>query len=814
MKRPFVGIGTLYVAGILLGRLATPLSALMGVAVVILLLALCCSRARLWLLAILLVLTGWINLAQRTLVLDPRDVRGVMGTKTALAVVKGVITEAPQIHPHQFKDKLTETTTALLDLQSLAIDQGEPRTVAGRIVIQTKAALPATFFAGQMVTVTGVLGPPDSALAPGLFDYRAYLENQGVYFELKAEDTNAWTLVSSPARPPLADRFREWAREALGRGLPVVDQTLGLEWALTLGWKPVMTEPVAEPFIRASTYHIFAVDGLRVAIISGILIGLLRTLGLPRPVCGAVALPLIFFYAAMTGWPASAVRAIAMVTVVFVGWIARRPGDLVNSLAAAAVLLLVWEPRQLFQAGFQLSFLVVLCIILIQPSVDEWFRRLLAGDELLPEELRPRWRRRFAPFGRHVLDLFSVSLVAWLGSLPLVAYYFHLITPLSGPANVLAVPLCALVLIANFSSLLVISWLPGMGELFNHAGWFCMKAIAVTSQWSADWPGAYFYVPTPGIFSLVLYYGILLATLTGWLFQGAYRKWKWAGMAALILVWSGQWLATRSTATLTVLPLHGGHAIYAHLPGGGGDWLINCGNEFAVDATLKPFLRAQGVNRLDNFVLAQGEAVYSGGAAELLALFRPRNIYSTSSTSRSPAMRALQNTQTNQPGWRPALHPGDVLRPWTILGAAEPARQTKAEDNVLVLRGEFQGIRILLLSGLGTLGQRALLAGTNDLHADLVIAGPPASGEPLSERLLDAIQPRAIVIADAKDPTPRRISAAVKERLALRQIPVLFTRECDAVTIILQPGCYELHGMHGKPIRLMQEEPQGPPAKQ
>src|SRR5271170_7983371 len=60
-----------------------------------------------------------------------------------------------------------------------------------------------------------------------------------------------------------------------------------------------------------------------------------------------------------------------MILVVFGGWVLKRPSDLHNSLFAAAIIILVWEPRQLFQAGFQLSFFVVLCIILILPFFDQ-----------------------------------------------------------------------------------------------------------------------------------------------------------------------------------------------------------------------------------------------------------------------------------------------------------------------------------------------------------------------------------------------------------------------------------------------------------
>ena len=69
-------------------------------------------------------------------------------------------------------------------------------------------------------------------------------------------------------------------------------ESLRLEWALALGWKTALTEEVSEPFVRAATYHIFAVDGLRMAIIFGIFFGLLRALGLSRAAsskCGSAS---------------------------------------------------------------------------------------------------------------------------------------------------------------------------------------------------------------------------------------------------------------------------------------------------------------------------------------------------------------------------------------------------------------------------------------------------------------------------------------------------------------------------------------------
>ena len=87
---------------------------------------------------------------------------------------------------------------------------------------------------------------------------------------------------------------------------------------------------------------------------------------------------MIWFYVALTGWPASAIRATVMLTLVIIGWVLQRPGELINSLFAAAIIILVWQPQQLFQAGFQLSFFVVLCIILTVPVLHAWGEQMIA----------------------------------------------------------------------------------------------------------------------------------------------------------------------------------------------------------------------------------------------------------------------------------------------------------------------------------------------------------------------------------------------------------------------------------------------------
>jgi competence protein ComEC len=384
------------------------------------------------------------------------------------------------------------------------------------------------------------------------------------------------------------------------------------------------------------------------------------------------------------------------------------------------------------------------------------------------------------------------SLAAWLGSIPLVAWYFHILTPSSGPANVLAVPLCGLVLICNLASLLLGVWLPFVTVLFNEAGWLCMKLILITSQWSAHWPGAYFYVPMPGPFTIGLYYFALISLFTGWLLKGPRRVWKISALAALCLVWCGLWLHERPFTRLTILPLGEGYGAYLYSHHSFDDWLIDCGNERSVEMVTTPFLRAHGVNRLSHLVLTHGNTSYIGGATNILSEFRPRNVLLNPVLSRSPEYRHIAAlVKTNLPA-QPLLKPGDHLGLWTVLHPDPASPSSRAEDNAIVLLGDINGARVLLLSNLGRLGQITLLSRTNNLHADILVIGlsdeSDANGQPFSESLLNVVQPRVIIIHST---TRHHANQQLADHLAQLHIPVFYMSD-QAVTLTTRPNRWQL----------------------
>jgi ComEC/Rec2-related protein len=799
MNRPLAAVVPAYAAGLLLAQLfQPPLVALFAVSFFVLVLVLVVEKFRLILLCLLLALAGWTNFAARTAIISPNDLRTQLGNETALVTVRGELAETPRLKIVVREDQEIWRNVARVRVTEIRRNENF-LPAAGEILVITPGVPGTNFFAGQPVEIAGVISHPPPPLADGLFDFQNYLATRGIYYQLKTESTNDWQLREPQIlQPPLTDRFLNWSKGTLARGLPNEDEPLRLLWAMTLGWRTAFTGDIGEPFLRAGTMHMFAIDGLRIALLAGMIVTLLRVLRLSRAWCGAVAIPLIWFYSAATGWEPSAIRASVMMTIVLGGWALKRPGDLLNSLAAAALIILVWEPRQLFEASFQLSFFVVLIIALMLPPLNEFFDWLLKQDPLLPRELLPAWKTAGLWFARKFARYCALSFAAWIGSLPLSAKYFHLFSPISTPANILAVPLGTFALMANLGALVCGHWLPWLTELFNHAAWFFMVAMTRVSEAATKIPGAYFYVPEPSLATIAIYYATVIAIFSGW-FKTAWRIISGATILFFIGgIYFWHWQSSRGETDLTVLPLNGGHAVFVDADGRKNDWLINCGNENAVNFTLKNFLRAQGMNKIPRLVLTEGDLKNVGGAQTLDELFSIGELWTSSVKFRSAAYRSAVAEFEKPPPRRKLLNFGDTVGCWQVLFPDATTNFAKADDRPLVLLGKFRGARILLLSDLNRAGQSDLLALINDLHADIVIAGLPTEGEPLCAALIEAIQPKVIVIADSEFPATRRASRALKERLRQTEIQVIYTRNSGAVKIAADKSGWKLQTMAGQ----------------
>ena len=237
MNYPLVSVVSAYAAGLVLALwFQPPLAALFAGAFFLLVLVFVLEKVRAHLLWPLLVLTGWANFAVRTEIISRWDLRNLVASEPIQVVVRGRLADTPS--QRVFLRDGVESWRTLARLNVTALASGiNWQPANGPILVTTADVLPAGFFSGQEVEISGILAQPSAPVAEGLLDYRTYLRRQGIYFQLKAYSTNDWKQVSPNLAPPISDRFLGWSQATLARGLPDVDEPLKLLWAMSLGWQ-------------------------------------------------------------------------------------------------------------------------------------------------------------------------------------------------------------------------------------------------------------------------------------------------------------------------------------------------------------------------------------------------------------------------------------------------------------------------------------------------------------------------------------------------------------------------------------------------
>jgi competence protein ComEC len=182
-----------------------------------------------------------------------------------------------------------------------------------------------------------------------------------------------------------------------------------------------------------------AISGLHITILAGILFYLFILLGVPRQKSFWPAVLILFLYVCMIGFRASAIRAFIMGTLVLYALKIGRLSKSINALVLAGAILLLINPKLLlWDVGFQLSFLAVLGILYFYPLLTKTLKHKNTKTQLL--------NNRFVDV---VVSIFFVTLSAQIFTLPLVFYYFRVISLVSPLANLLVLPILPVVMVSG-----------------------------------------------------------------------------------------------------------------------------------------------------------------------------------------------------------------------------------------------------------------------------------------------------------------------------------------------------------------------------
>ncbi|MEH0158620.1 ComEC/Rec2 family competence protein [Limibacter armeniacum] len=423
---------------------------------------------------------------------------------------------------------------------------------------------------GDEVFIKGRPKAFEKPVYKGSFDWGEYMATKQVYSQLYVPTEN-WGLTGNGKGVwwlAVAYKVRSWTISILQSAISQ-ERELGTAQALLIGERSNLDPELRQSYADTGAMHVLAVSGLHVGILIGGVLLLFRRRRWAwqyRLILFCFGCCLLWGYALITGLSASVVRAATMYTVLLLSEMLQKKGKTLNTIAFSAFLLLMINPYYLLQVGFQLSYLAVIGIVVLQPRLVRFW---------VPKATWMEW----------TWQLTCVSLAAQIATFPISVYYFHQFPVYFWLSNLFVINLAFLIVwegvlifvLAIFSNSLAIF----AGSILEGTVWLMNEAV----QFVKLLPGAVIWPISVSGVEVLLLYMVLLYTFL--LFVLKSKRWLWYGcVVAMIFCCSKSfdiWTHQRKSQFMVGVSQKG--AMYAAVVQKGGQ------ASFVLDATEKHYKR-------------------------------------------------------------------------------------------------------------------------------------------------------------------------------------------------------------------------------
>ncbi|HZC43382.1 MAG TPA: ComEC/Rec2 family competence protein, partial [Acidobacteriaceae bacterium] len=505
--------------------------------------------------------------------------RSVSGTVTAIHAARTEVRLNPYGRPAE-SEQTQQIDLSLDHVEDFNADRDWQTTVAGGLRLNLYARMGESLphlHCGERLNFELRFHQPGYFLDPGAWNYPAYLAQHGIAV-LGSADASVVHVTSSRSRPSLsclATAAQTWAGTRLDR-IATINSSYGWlpQWmrltsqdssvlsAMLFGDRTRLRHSMRSAFERTGSFHLLVVSGLHITIVIGLIFWLARKLRMGQVSATLIAISLALPYAFLTGFAPPVQRALWLSAVYLFSRIFYRERAALNAIGIASIGVLVHNPSALFDASFQMTFLAVLAIAgvampLIESTLAPYLRgvrlpRQLRLDPFLPpkvtqmrvllrmyvERLRyivgPHWGWRL-PFGivRWCLRFSEAMIVALVVELAMVlpmAVYFHRVTLVALPANLLGLPLLVFLLPLALTTFLLGCIHPALAVPSGALTAALLHGISWLIHLFGTLSASSIRTPDPPTWSLFCFAAAWSAAL--WMIRLS-RRWKMVALAAL-----------------------------------------------------------------------------------------------------------------------------------------------------------------------------------------------------------------------------------------------------------------------------------------
>jgi competence protein ComEC len=738
--------------------------------------------------------------------------RSVTGTVTAIHPSR-VETRNLPFGSQEETERTQQIDLSLDHVEDFTADRDWQAAVHGglRLNIYARAGeiLPK-FLCGERLNISLRFHTPERYLDPGAWDYPAYLAQHGIAV-LGSTDATSIHMAETKGHVSLAclaTAAQTWAGARLDRitaisasyrWLPqwfrLTPQNSDVLSAMMFGDRTRLRHTMRTAFEHTGSFHLLVVSGLHITIVIGLIFWMARRLRLGQLPATIVALLLALPYAFLTGFASPVQRALWLSAVYLISRILYRERAALNAIGIAALGVLVYNPSALFDASFQMTFLAVLVIAgvatpLIESTIAPHLRgarlpRQLSLDPFLPPRvtqmrvelrmlvggLRPfigsRWAWRVS-FGtvRWTLRFTEALIVALIVELAMVlpmAVYFHRITLVALPANLLGLPLLAFLLPLALLTFLLGCIYPALAVPSGSLTALLLHAISWLIHLFGNLSASGLRTPDPPFWSLFCFAAVWIAAL--WMIRRSPR-WKLCALAlifvgSLLVLWPEHPTVHKNVLEMTAIDVGQGDSLLIVTPDG-QTLLVDAGgpiggprdndSQFDIgEDVVSEYLWRRHIRRLDAVALTHAHSDHMGGMPAVLSNFHPKALW-VGNNPMIPEYRALLSLadQENIPVQRMVagerfLFGGMHVRILAPASNYQPGAHASNDDS-LVMRVRYEKTAALL-EGDAEASVEERMVDTEPLAAELLKVGHHGSNTSTTPMFLAAVHPTYAVIS-------------------------------------------------------------------
>ena len=660
---------------------------------------------------------------------------------------------------------------------------------------------------GKHLTLTGMLRQPQAQRNPGGFDYRAYLNRQKVSGIINHQGLLQIGKQSGflPLRWIEALRLKtELIIDGAYSGLDASPSNAlhaQLLKGILLGKRSDLPTETLDIFRNSGTFHVLAVSGLHVGLVAFFCYFGLSIFRMPKKVLSLLTILAVVIYACLVGFRPSVFRASLMTILFLFATIIDRDADIYNLLAVAALVLLLINPTQVWDVGFQLSFVAVAAIVYFVSKMERPLRKLWEQPESVDVSVIVRYKNRAVKW---LILSYLVTFAAQLGTGPLIAYHFYRAYPLGLIVGPFAVGLVSLIVAVGMASVCVgFIWLPlaKLLAMVNHAIiYIFLELIGIFGQ---KW-GIMKLAPTVGV--IIVYIAIILG-VTHW--RKAYEHWRIASLIALsvmtIWVWDSALHEKGRLLEVVTLDVGQGDAAIVRLPdrrtilidGGIQHAYFDVQKQRQVDydvgeRIIEPYLDANSIRQLDLVVLTHPDLDHGGGLGHILQNYKVEHILGIADmaldSQTHQRLRTIAKVREIPYSFRykseieltadvklNLLHPIDE--------ASTNLLDEDKNDDSLVLKLSYGEVDILFTGDIESQAETRLIKSQQDLRSEVLKVPHHGSRSSSSARFLDRVQPRYAIFSLGKDNRYQLPHAEVVARYQERNCVQLRTDQLGAIIL-------------------------------